>query len=120
MLPPRPEAPSKTVPADAKRDVRKSADVEIDSLRGIFAVSVQRFQMIGSGLTESGSLILSEPLGSGDEIVATRSGNRAPLALSTRTTWALTIRFRYVAEITRFSYSTKLITGFIFEINKIK
>lgn len=57
---------------------------------------------------ESGSLIRSDPLGTGDAIVMTGSANCTPLVLSTRTTFALTIRFRYVAEITRFSSSTKL------------
>jgi hypothetical protein len=33
-------------------------------------------------LTESGSLILSEPLGTGDAIVVTGSGNGCPLFLS--------------------------------------
>jgi hypothetical protein len=43
----------------------------------------------------------------GEEIVVTGSGNCSPLALSTSTTFALIIRFRYVAEMTRFSSSTK-------------
>src|SRR6185437_13341048 len=48
-------------------------------------------------------------LGSVEVIVVTGSTSGVPLALSTRTIFALTIRFRYVAEITRFSSSTKLI-----------
>ena len=43
---------------------------------------------------ESGNLILSDPLGAGDAIVVTGSGNCSPLALSTSTTFALIIRFR--------------------------
>ena len=43
---------------------------------------------------DSGSLIRSDPLGAGDAIVVTGSGNCSPLALSTRTTLALIIRFR--------------------------
>jgi hypothetical protein len=46
-------------------------------------------------------------------MVVTGSGNGTPLAVSTRTTFALTIRFRYVAEITRFSNSTKWMTEFM-------
>ena len=62
---------------------------------------------------EAGSLILSEPLGAGDVILVTGSGNCSPLVLLMSTTVALTMRFRYVAEITRFSSSTKLMTGFM-------
>ena len=41
-------------------------------------------------------------------MVVTGSANCSPLALSTTTTLALIIRFRYIAEITRFSISMKL------------
>ncbi len=43
---------------------------------------------------ESGSLIRSEPLGTGDAIVVTGSGNCSPLVLWTSTTFAFTMRFR--------------------------
>jgi hypothetical protein len=56
------------------------------------AESRLRFRHV-PGLTESVSLILSEPLGAGDAIVVTGSSNCSPLALSTSTTLALTIRF---------------------------
>ncbi len=64
-------------------------------------------------MTEAGSLIRSEPLGTGDVILATGSANWFPLVASTSTTLAPIIRFRYVAEITWFSNSTKLITEFM-------
>ena len=57
----------------------------------------------------SGRRMLTLLLGSVEVIVVTGSTSGVPLALSTRTIFALTIRFRYVAEITRFSSSTKLI-----------
>jgi len=53
------------------------------------------------------------PLGTGEEIVVTGSGSCSPLALSTSTTFALIIKFRYVAEMTRFSSSTKLMMEFM-------
>src|SRR5579859_3136063 len=65
------------------------------------------------GTTVSGRRIRKVPLGIGEVIVVTGSGNGEPLALSTRTTFALTIRFRYVAETTRFSSSTKLMAEFM-------
>jgi hypothetical protein len=40
--------------------------------------------------------------------VVTGAGNCVPLNFSTSTTFALIIRLRYVAAITRFSSSTKL------------
>ena len=43
---------------------------------------------------ESGNLILNDPLGAGDAIVATGSSNCSPLVLSTSTTFALIMRFR--------------------------
>jgi len=55
----------------------------------------------------------NDPTGMGDVIVTTGSGNWLPLAVSTSTTFARTIRFRYVAEMTRLSSSIKLITEFM-------
>ena len=43
----------------------------------------------------------------------TGSANCSPLALSTSITFALIIRFRYIAEITRFSISMKLMIEII-------
>jgi hypothetical protein len=51
----------------------------------------------------------------GDAIVVTGSDRSAPLAQSTSKIFALTIKFRYVAETTRFSNSTNLIAQFIAE-----
>src|SRR5258708_8438405 len=68
---------------------------------------------------EAGSMILSKPLGNGEAIVVTGSGNCWPLVLLTSTTFALTIRFRYVAEMTRFSSSTKLMAGFMLQQTKL-
>src|SRR5262245_40775340 len=46
-------------------------------------------------------------------MVVIGSARTAPLCLSTSTTFALTIRLRYVAAIIRFSSSTKLMTEFM-------
>ncbi len=43
---------------------------------------------------DSGSRILSDPLGAGDAIVVTGSDNGVPVNLSTSTTFALIIKFR--------------------------
>ena len=65
------------------------------------------------GWIASGNLMRNAPTGTGDAIVVAVSGNCRPLPFSTSTTFALTINLWYFATITRFSISTKLISGFM-------
>ena len=94
--------------------------MKIGTARRRHAVCVQGHQIIGPRLDRIRQPDPSEPVGNGEDMVVTGLASCAPLASSTSTTLALTIKFRYVAEITRFSSSTKLMTEFICEAGNFK
>jgi hypothetical protein len=80
-----PRAPSRannnsqfSIAADKSRKPAENkvlADTKFDALSSLLAVPVRRFQVTSPALTVSGSRIRSEPLGTGDAIVVTGSGN---------------------------------------------
>ena len=91
------------------------ADAEIGAAAAtLLAMRVARQQEINAApLIPSGNLIRSLSVGSGDVIVMTGSASGSLLAFSTSKTVALITRFRYVAEMTPFSSSTKRMAEFM-------
>src|SRR6266566_9794793 len=85
------------------------ADMKLGTFRGELAVAVECFQIIGPRF--DGGRQPDRQQAVGDVIVVTGLGSCSPLVQSTSTTFALTMRFRWLAEMTRFSI--KLTIGFI-------
>jgi hypothetical protein len=66
---------SRRIKVQKHRKTKVLTDLKLVILRGKFAVAVQRFNIIGPGLTASGSRIRGEPFRAGDAIGVTRSAN---------------------------------------------